>query len=188
MLLQEPEKLEVEKSGGKNKKERHPNAHRNPPEMFKDELINMVGKLQDKVGDQNILIKEQKKRLKHGGDDGEGGKTYKQLYESQSGEFQEMKEERDRVTGVNEKLQEEIQTLKTAAAKAENEKQLFQKEFEGVQAMLKLFKDDNKELKCFVYSRPQNHSTYGATGSMSAHVARGPSPNENTAYNFISPT
>ena len=152
--------------------------------MFKDELINMVGKLQDKVGDQNILIKEQKKRLKHGGDDGEGGKTYKQLYESQSGEFQEMKEERDRVTGVNEKLQEEIQTLKTAAAKAENEKQLFQKDFDAAHAMLEKFKEDNRELKSFVYNRPQNQSTYGATGSMSV---RGPSPMENNGYNVVSP-
>ena len=184
MLLQEPEKLEVEKSGGKKKKVRNPNAHKNPPEMFRDELIIMVGKLQDKVGDQNILIKKQKKRLKHGGDDGEGGKTYKQLYESQNGEVQEMKQERHRVTGVNEKLQEEIQTLKTAAAKAENEKQLFQKEFEGVQAMLQLFKEDNRDLKAHVF-RTQNHSTYGATGSMSA---RGPSPNENNGYNFIIPT
>ena len=73
--MQEPEKLEVEKSGRK-KKERHPNAHRNPPDMLKDELVLMVGKLQEKVCDQNIVIKEQKKCLKHGGDDGEGGKTY----------------------------------------------------------------------------------------------------------------
>jgi len=182
--LQEPEKLEVEKSGGKKKK-RHPTAHRNPPEMLRDELIVMVAKLQEKVGAQSILIKEQKKSLKNGGDDGEGGVTYKQLYESQNGEFQEMTQERLRVTGINEKLQEDIQTLKTAAAKAETDKLLSQKDFDAMKNMLRKFEDDNTELKNFVYNRPQNLSTYAATASMSV---RGPSPIENVGYNFISPT
>ena len=57
--MQEPEKLEVEKSG-KKKKERPPFAHRNPPDMTKFELQCMVGKLMDKVEGQSIIIKEQK--------------------------------------------------------------------------------------------------------------------------------
>ena len=118
--------------------------------MLRDELIVMVAKLQEKVGAQSILIKEQKKSLKNGGDDGEGGMTYKQLYESQNGEFQEMTQERLRVTGINEKLQEDIQTLKTAAAKAETDKLLSQKDFDAMKNMLRKFEDDNTELKNFV--------------------------------------
>ena len=114
--------------------------------------------------------------MKNGGDDGEGGKTYKQLYESRNSEFQEMMQERDRVTGINAKLQEDIQTLKTAATKAEIEKALFQKDFDAKEEMLAQFKEDNKELKANVF-RTHHRSTYGATGSMSV---QGPSPNENT--------
>ena len=120
--------------------------------------------------------KNWKKNMKNGGDDGEGGKTYKQLYESRNSEFQEMMQERDRVTGINAKLQEDIQTLKTAATKAEIEKALFQKDFDAKEKMLAQFKEDNKELKAHVF-RTHHQSTYGATGSMSV---RGPSPNENT--------
>ena len=104
--------------------------------MTKFELQCMVGKLMDKVEGQSIIIKEQKKCLKNGGDDGEGGKTYKQLYESRNGEFQEMTQERLRLTGINEKLQEDNQTLKTAAVKAENEKLLFQKDMDAKTGML----------------------------------------------------
>ena len=179
--MQEPEKLEVEKSG-KKKKERPPFAHRNPPDMTKFELQCMVGKLMDKVEGQSIIIKEQKKCLKNGGDDGEGGKTYKQLYESRNGEFQEMTQERLRLTGINEKLQEDNQTLKTAAVKAENEKLLFQKDFDAKSTMLTKVEMDYGESHVF---RTHNHSNYAATGSMSV---RGPSPNENVGYNFISPT
>ena len=149
--------------------------------MLKPELRDYCDKLEVKVTKHQATIKELRKNLKHGGDDGEGGKTYKQLLESQNGEFQEMKQERDRLTGVNKKLQEEIQTLKTAAAKAENEKQLFQKDFDTAQAMLKIVEDNNKEFKAHFF-RTHNHSTYGAAGSMSV---RGPSPNER---DFISPT
>ena len=107
----------------------------------------MVGKLQEKVCDQNIVIKEQKKCLKHGGDDGEGGETYKQLYESQNGEFQEMTQERNRVTKKKKKLQEDIQTLKTAALKAESEMALFKKDFDAKDGMLTKVLEDNRELK-----------------------------------------
>ena len=183
--MQEPEKLEVETSG-KKKKERHPFAHRNPPDMNKVELITMVvAKLQDKVEEQRTIIQEQKKCLKNGGDDGEGGKTYKQLYESRNGEFQEMTQERIRLTGINEKLQEEIQTLKTAAVKAETEKLLFQKDFDAQGSLLSRVEEDNKQLKNHIF-RTHHHSTYAGSGSMSV---RGPSPNDNVGYNnFVSPT
>ena len=180
--MQEPEKLEVEISG-KKKKERPPFAHRNPPDMTRFELQCMVGKLIDKVEGQSTIIKEQKKCLKNGGDDGEGGKTYKQLYESRNGEFQEMTQERIRLTGINEKLQEDIQTLKTAAVKAENGKLLFQKDFDAQGSMLSRVEEDNKQLKAHVF-RTHHHSTYAGAGSMSV---RGPSPNENAGYTFISP-
>ena len=55
--MQEPEKLEVETSG-KKKKERHPFAHRNPPDMNKVELITMVAKLQDKVEEQRTITEK----------------------------------------------------------------------------------------------------------------------------------
>jgi len=169
--MQEPEKLEVEKSG-KKKKERPPFAHRNPPDMTKFELQCMVGKLIDKVEGQSIIIKEQKKCLKNGGDDGEGGKTYKQLYESRNGEFQEMTQERLRLTGINEKLQEAIETLKTAAVKAENEKMLFQKDFDAKTSMLTKVETDYGELKSHFFGN-QQRSTYGGGASVSH---RGPSP------------
>jgi len=184
--LQEPEKLEVEKKSGRKKKERHPNAHKNPPDMLRNELILMVAKLQEKVCDQNILIKELKKCLKHGGDDGEGGKTYKQLYESQNNEFQEMTQERNRVTGINEQLQKDIQILKTAAAQAENEKALFKRDFESRGEMLKKVEEFNKELTNYVFGN-RNRSTYAGAGGAGSMSARVPSPNENGAYNFISP-
>ena len=156
--MQEPEKLEVETSG-KKKKERHPFAHRNPPDMNKIELLTNYAKSLDKVEEQRTIIKEQKKCLKNGGDDGEGGKTYKQLYESRNGEFQEMTQERIRLTGINEKLQEEIQTLKTAAAKAETEKLLFQRDFDAQGSLLSRVEDDLKQLKNHVF-RTHHHSTY----------------------------
>ena len=74
--------------------------------------------------------------------------------------------------------------LKTAAVKAENEKNLFQKDFDAQTKMLSKVEEDNKQLKDHAF-RTHNHSTYAGAGSMSA---RGPSPNENVAYNFISPT
>ena len=95
-----------------------------------------------------------------------------------------MKQERDRLAGVYAKSQDGIQTLKSAAAKAEKEKQLFPKDFDATQAMLKKVEDFNKELKAHVF-RTQNHSTYGAAGSMSV---RGPSPNENVGRDFVSPS
>ena len=185
--MQEPEKLEVETSGKKTKKtkERPPFAHRNPPDMTRVEVIKMVCTLQNKVQDQRAIIQEQKKCLKNGGDDGEGGKTYKQLYESRNGEFQEMTQERIRLTGINEKLQEDIQTLKTAAVKAENEKLLFQKDFDAQGSMLSRVEEDNKQLKAHVF-RTHHHSNYAGAGSM---YVRGPSPNDNVGYNnFVSPT
>ena len=106
----------------------------------------------------------------------EGGKAYKQLHESRNSEFQEMMQERDRVTGINEKLQEDPQTLKTAAANAEIEKALFKKDFDASEKMLTKVLEDNKELRAHVF-RTHHHTTYGATGSMSV---RGPSPTENT--------
>ncbi len=87
-----------------------------------------------------------------------------------------MTQERNRVTGINEKLQEDIQTLKTAALKAEIEMALFKKDFDAKEGMLTKVLKDNKELRAHVF-RTHHHSTYGATGSMSV---RGPSPNENT--------
>ena len=87
-----------------------------------------------------------------------------------------MRQERDRVTGINEKLQEDIETLKSAAFQAEIEKALFQKDFDACEKMLAQFKEDNKELRAHIF-RTHHHTTYGATGSMSA---RGPLPNENT--------
>ena len=101
-----------------------------PLQMQKAELIVWCDKLEVKVCKHEATIKELKKNRKNGGDDGEGGKTYKQLYESGNSEFQEMMQERDRVTAINAKLQEDIQTLKTAATKAEIEKALFQKDFD----------------------------------------------------------
>ena len=98
--------------------------------MLKPELLAWCDKLEVKVCKHEATIKELKKNMKNGGDDGEGGKTYKQLYESRNREFQEMMQEHDRVTGINAKLQEDIQTLKTAATKAEIEKALFQKDFD----------------------------------------------------------
>ena len=147
-----------------------------PLQMRKNELLDHCDKLEVKVTKHEATIKELRKNMKNGGDDGEGGKTYKQLYESRNSEFQEMMQERDHVTGINAKLQEDIQTLKTAATKAEIEKALFQKDFDAKEEMLAQFKEDNKELKAHVF-RTHHQSTYGATGSMSV---RGPSPNENT--------
>ena len=147
-----------------------------PLQMRKPDLLAWCDKLEVKVCKHEATIKDLKKPLKNGGADGEGGETYKQLYESQNREFQEMMQERDRLTGINAKLQEDIQTLKTAAAKAEIEKALFQKDFDACEKMLEQFKEDNKELKAHVF-RTHHQSTYGATGSMSV---RGPSPNENT--------
>ena len=140
--------------------------------MMRYELIDMVAKLQDKVEDQRLIIQEQKKCLKNGGDDGEGGKTYKQLYESRNGEFQEMTQERLRLTGINEKLQEDNQTLKTAAVKAENEKLLFQKDFDAKTNMLTKVETDYGELKSHFFGN-QQRSTYGGGASVSH---RGPSP------------
>ena len=147
-----------------------------PLYMRKPELIAWCDKLEVKVTKHEATIKELRKNMKNGGDDGEGGETHKQLYESQNREFQEMRQERDRVTGINEKLQEDIQTLKSAAFQAEIEKALFKKDVDAKEEMLAQFKEDNKELKAHVF-RTHHHSTYGATGSMSV---RGPSPNENT--------
>jgi hypothetical protein len=147
-----------------------------PLQMLKPELIAYCDKLEVKVCKHEATIKDLKKNMKNGVDDGEGGQTYKQLYESQNRELQEMMRERDRVTDINAKLQEDIQTLKTAAANAEIEKALFKKDFDAKVEMLAQFKEDNKDLKAHVF-RTHHQSTYGATGSMSV---RGPSPNENT--------
>ena len=96
-----------------------------------------------------------------------------------------MTQERLRLTGINEKLQEDNQTLKTAAVKAENEKLLFQKDFDAQGSMLSRVEEDNKQLKAHVF-RTHHHSTYAGAGSMSV---RGPSPNDNVGYNnFVSPT
>jgi len=147
-----------------------------PLQMLKPELIAYCDKLEVKVCKHEATIKDLKKNMKNGVDDGEGGQTYKQLYESQNRELQEMMRERDRVTGINAKLQEDIQTLKTAAANAEIEKALFKKDFDAKVEMLAQFKEDNKELKALLF-RTHHQSTYGAAASMSV---RGPSPNENT--------
>jgi hypothetical protein len=147
-----------------------------PLQMLKPELIAYCDKLEVKVCKHEATIKDLKKNMKNGVDDGEGGQTYKQLYESQNRELQEMMRESDRVTDINAKLQEDIQTLKTAAANAEIEKALFKKDFDAKVEMLAQFKEDNKELKALLF-RTHHQSTYGATGSMSV---RGPSPNENT--------
>ena len=154
-----------------------------PLQMRKHELLDHCDKLEVKVMKHEATIKELRKNMKNGGDDGEGGKTYKQLYESRNGEFKEMTQERDRVTGINEKLQEAIETLKTAAGEAKHEKLLFQKDYDAQGSILSRVEEDNKQLKAHVF-RTHNHSTYAGAGSMSA---RGPSPNENAGYTFISP-
>jgi len=169
--VEEPEKLEVETSG-KKKKERHPDAHRKPPEMTRYELMAMVGKLQNKVEEQRLIIQEQKKCLKNGGDDGEGGKTYKQLYELRNGEFDNMMQERGRLADNNATLEKEIAILKTAASEASFEKQLFKKDMDAKIAMLAKVEAENETYKNHFFGI-QQRSTYGGFASVSH---RGPSP------------
>jgi hypothetical protein len=49
--------------------------------MRKPELIAWCDKLEVKVTKHEATIKELRKNMKNGGDDGEGGETHKQLYE-----------------------------------------------------------------------------------------------------------
>ena len=169
--MQEPEKLEVQKSG-KKKNERHPLAHRNPPTMNRYELLKMVGTLQDKVEAQRLIIQEQKKCLKNGGDDGEGGKTYKQLYELRNGEFDNMMQERGGLADNNATLEKEIAILKTAASEASFEKKLFQKDMDAKIIMLAKVEAENETYKTHFFGN-QQRSTYAGFASVSH---RGPSP------------
>ena len=184
-IHREPKKVQpVPATKGKADQTKHIGIGYSPLQMRKHELLDHCDKLEVKVMKHEATIKELRKNMKNGGDDGEGGKTYnKQLYESRNGEFQEMTQERLRLTGINEKLQEAIETLKTAAVKAENEKLLFQKDYDAQGSILSRVEEDNKQLKAHVF-RTHNYSTYAGAGSMSV---RGPSPNENAGYTFISP-
>ena len=140
--------------------------------MTRYELINRIAILHDKLDSQNALIKEQKKSLKNGGDDGEGGKTYKQLYELRNAEFETMVQERDRFAGKVATLEIQIVTLTTAEAEASLDKKLFQKDMDAKTEMLKKVEADNDNYKNHFF-RNQHQSAYGVCGSMSA---LGPSP------------